>query len=294
MKFTGHNIQLNNGEQTRPGNQLLADSAFMVAIKRTVINITGTDKEQYSELKLVDLACMEGGYATEFATMGFNTLGIDARKDNLLKANYVKLNNKITNLNFVLDDVRNLPKYGQFDITLCLGILYHLDAPADFLKMLYKQTNKLLIIHTFYAPEKDIAYSFASAIHKIKRLFVKKPKGEQLNKKLGLTEEVRKSTTTYIQHVKSYRLGPLTQNEGYAGRWYREWDKKSDKKKIEDKTEASYNNHRSFWLCKKDIIKALYDAGFSSVYEQLDDIDDLASKNPKKYYGRTMLVAVKN
>jgi len=64
MKFTGHNIQLNNGEQTRPGNQLLADSAFMTAIKRTVINITGTDKEQYSELKLVDLACMEGGYAT--------------------------------------------------------------------------------------------------------------------------------------------------------------------------------------------------------------------------------------
>jgi hypothetical protein len=69
--------------------------------------------------------------------------------------------------------------------------------------------------------------------------------------------------------------------------------KNATQDKIEKKGSASYNNHQSFWLCKKDLIKAVYDAGFSSVYEQLDDIGALSSKYPAKYYGRTMLIAIK-
>ena len=86
------------------------------------------------QLRMLDLACLEGGFAIEMARRGVSVVGIEARRQHLEKAVFAATVNGLTNVTFVQDDVRNLSpeKYGRFDITFCNGILYHLDAPDVF------------------------------------------------------------------------------------------------------------------------------------------------------------------
>ncbi len=206
--------------------------------------------------------------------MVFNSLGIEAREVNIEKCNYVKDKLNLPNLNFVTDDARNLAKYGPFDITLCSGLLYHLHDPIDFLKKLSACTSKLLILNTHYAPERDFRYRLGP-----------------LNRWVVMPLEKRIKALDY---QKNYRLSPLTENEGYRGRWLREWNENTDKSKVEKLLWASYNNHRSFWPCKKDLMNALSDVGFTSVFEQFDYTGDIAPENYARYYNRGMFIGVKH
>ena len=157
MKFTAHNILLNNGEKTM-GNDtiLLGDSAVWKSILQSLDLFLPGTREERSKLRVVDLGCLEGGYAAEFAKLGFDTLGIEAREENIQKCNYVKEKMGLSNLNFAKDDVRNMPNYGRFDVVLCYGLLYHLNDPVDFLKIVSDCTNKLMFLNTHFAPEFDI------------------------------------------------------------------------------------------------------------------------------------------
>ncbi len=294
MKFLAHNVLLDNGETTKRHTNLLADTPAMTAIRGAIYKYLPTAQTDAAKLRAVDLGCMEGGYSVELARMGFETLGIDARKENLVKASYIKLNTALPNLKFVLDDVRSLERYGTFDVTLCFGIVYHLDNPASFFQTLYKQTNELLIIHTYYAPGPSVSYRLRSFLYHTKVFFTGKPTKAQQNKELGLTADKLEKGLSFIQHIKSYRLGRLTTHEGYRGRWYDEWDEKTSKSDVEKMPSASYNNPKSFWFCKTELIRALYDAGFVAVHEVMDPIGNFASENPSEYYERGMFVVLKN
>lgn len=59
----------------------------------------------------------------------------------------------LENLTYVKDNAWNLPSYGSHDVTFCCGLLYHLDRPRSFIKMLGECTKKLLIIQTHFAGE---------------------------------------------------------------------------------------------------------------------------------------------
>jgi 2-polyprenyl-3-methyl-5-hydroxy-6-metoxy-1,4-benzoquinol methylase len=87
-----------------------------------------------AETRVLDLACLEGHYAIEFAMQGAEVVGIEGREDNIAKAEFARNALGLNRLSFVQDDVRNLSleRYGMFDIVLCSGILYHLDVPDVF------------------------------------------------------------------------------------------------------------------------------------------------------------------
>jgi 2-polyprenyl-3-methyl-5-hydroxy-6-metoxy-1,4-benzoquinol methylase len=216
---------------------------------------------------------LEGGYTIQFARMGFESLGIEAREDNILKCNYVKSKLDLPNLNFVQDDARNLPKYGRFDIVLCYGLLYHLHDPVNFINSMSQCTNKMLLIHTHFAPDYDMRYGLG---------FIND----------YLIAPVQKRTKLF-ERQKNYRLSKISENEGYKGRWYKEWNKNEKKERIEKMLWASYNNNQSFWLCKKDLTKAIHNAGFNNVFEQFDYTGDILPDNYTEYRNRTMFVAVK-
>jgi hypothetical protein len=82
-------------------------------------------------------------------------LGIEGRESWLEVARRQKQVTSLDNVDFVQDDVRNLSKdkYGEFDIVLCLGILYHLDAPDvfDFVKRVSDVCRGFAIIETHFA-----------------------------------------------------------------------------------------------------------------------------------------------
>ncbi|MFN8671395.1 MAG: methyltransferase domain-containing protein [Candidatus Sericytochromatia bacterium] len=292
MEFKSHNILLPNGQKTIPWlKNTLSETMVMKAIKSSINNFFYLKENEPKNIKIVDIGCMEGGYSTEFAKMGFDTLGIDARKENLLKSTYIKLNLNLNNLKFVKDDARNLAKYGEFDISFCFGLLYHLDNPINFLKTVANQTKKMLILHTYLAYDENEDYQYYLE-HSFNKNF--KDINSEKRKEFNALEAQKDKFTPYIQYPKNYKLSnQITENEGYKGRWFDEWEEDTNKDKIEKMPGASYNNSRSFWLCKNELIRALYDSGFSNVYEQLDDIGELSKDTPSFYYPRTLLVCIK-
>src|SRR5437899_454532 len=112
VEFTAHNIRLDNGVLTKPEVGMLVDAyPWFVSAKRVLDVVFPKER---SSFRLADLGCLEGGYAVEFARMGFQVLGMEVRDSNIAACRYVKANTNLANLQFVQDDVWNIARYGTF------------------------------------------------------------------------------------------------------------------------------------------------------------------------------------
>ena len=113
-------------------------------------------RKPLAELRVLDLASLDGRFSAEFAMRGAEVLGIEGRRSNVEDA---RSRFEYPNLRFVQDDVRNLckQKYGEFDVVLCLGILYHLDAPDCFklLEAIAEVCSCVAIIDTHISLRRD-------------------------------------------------------------------------------------------------------------------------------------------
>ena len=148
MEFTVHNIRLDDGTYTKPDELSIDLWDVFISAKRLLEVIFPGNK---NHLRLADLGCLEGGYAVEFARMGFDVLGIEVRESNIEACNYVKSKVDLPLLKFIRDDAWNLPNYGIFDVVFCCGLLYHFDKPKRFLEMLSRVTKKVVIINTHFS-----------------------------------------------------------------------------------------------------------------------------------------------
>lgn len=130
-RWTAHNIQLAENLYTID-SRVVGDE---VKARRILQVVSDNANRPLKELRILDLASHEGLYSIELAQHGATVVGIEGREANLEKAQFAKKVLSLSNLDFFLDDVRNLSqeKYGEFDVVLCLGILYHLDAPDVFI-----------------------------------------------------------------------------------------------------------------------------------------------------------------
>ena len=148
-QFTAHNIHLDDGTFTMgsPNNELARHPRAESAVRL----LRALFPQGCKGKRIVDLGCLEGGYAVEFARMGFDTLGIEVRSNNFSNCLYVKKHLDLPNLEFAQDSVWNIAKYGKFDAIYCCGLLYHLDRPVAFLELLSSLCNKALIVNTHYA-----------------------------------------------------------------------------------------------------------------------------------------------
>jgi len=87
-EFTPHNIRLDDGTLTKPeSTQSIETTPWFISARGMLDTVFPGDK---SQLRLADLGCLEGGYAVEFARMGFQVLGIEVRESNIAACNYVK------------------------------------------------------------------------------------------------------------------------------------------------------------------------------------------------------------
>ena len=126
--WTDHNIKVSPDMYTigrRPVSQKL---------RRIVQVVSDFAGKELSALRVLDLGCLEGGYAIEFAMRGAEVVAIEGREANIAKARTVQKLLQLKNLTLSHDDVRNFSTdiWGQFDVILCLGIFYHIEAPALF------------------------------------------------------------------------------------------------------------------------------------------------------------------
>lgn len=155
-KFVAHSIELADGRVTIPGKPLLAETPFTLSVLRT-LDLVFCD-QPHSEISVIDLGCLEGGYAVEFARAGYQTTGLEVRRANIERCLEVQDSLHLPNLRFVLDDARNLAEHGSFDAVFCAGLLYHLDFPVSFLETVSKVTKRVLVLDTHVASARRPRY----------------------------------------------------------------------------------------------------------------------------------------
>ncbi len=117
---------------------------------------------------LLDVGCNAGFYAFEAKRRGATrVLGVDGQRQHVRQGLFVR---KVLDLEV---EFRRLNVYelsprvvGQFDITLALGLLYHLKHPILALENLFRVTKELLVIETAIMPSastpKSFPYSFGA------------------------------------------------------------------------------------------------------------------------------------
>jgi len=248
LQFTHHNIRLDDGTFTKPESALsMADYPYFRSARGILETVFPGDK---TKLRIADIGCLEGGYAVEFARMGFQVLGIEVRELNIAACNYVKSRTDLPNLEFVQDNALNIAQHGVFDAVFCSGLLYHLDHPKQYLQTLASVTNKLLILQTQF-----------SLINR---------SGTRLN----LPTRPRWVLDRLLRnpHPAKFILSSPSQHEGLAGRWYTEFSNRFSFNKRETAKWASWDNRRSFWIQREYLLQAIREVGFDLVMEQYDHL----------------------
>jgi len=255
QNWTAHNVRLSPEVTTRPGEADFIETDLRLrAILRALSFIY---RGHLAGLRLMDLGSLEGGFALAMAQYGMDVTAIEARWKNLDKCLLLQEHFGLANLKFLQDDVKNfrIQKFGAFDVVLALGIFYHLDQPLAWLRHVAEATRCLLIVDSHYAPSDEASL-------------------KQIDPRLALSplEEMRDG------------------EEVYEGRWFFEYDDKSNR---EDQLWASYSNYSSFWLTKESLLRALVRAGFDLVLEQHDYSAD-SYKHLTITFPRTMVLAIKS
>lgn len=149
-EWTAMSIKLPNGRYTRK-------QAVDWRLRRLLQVAADTVGRPLSECRVLDLACLEGHYGVEFGLHGAEVVGIEGRKANVIKCEFAQNELGLDRVKFIKGDVRELSveSYGQFDIVICSGILYHLRAEEAWrlLRSMHDVCKGIVLIDTFIALE---------------------------------------------------------------------------------------------------------------------------------------------
>jgi tRNA (mo5U34)-methyltransferase len=103
---------------------------------------------------VIDVACHQGYFASCLARMGCQVLGIDVRPEHVADAALIARAYGLPNLRVAQHDIGALrpADLGQFDITLMLGVLYHVENPVGAIRLARALTRKACVIETQVVP----------------------------------------------------------------------------------------------------------------------------------------------
>lgn len=132
-----------------------------IKLRRVMQIICDHSPRPVSDLRVLDLACLEGLYCVELALRGATVVGVEGREANIAKARFARDALSLTRVELVRADVRTLSReaYGQFDVVLCLGLLYHLPAAdaARLVRTIASMCTGFAILDTQVALTPDVA-----------------------------------------------------------------------------------------------------------------------------------------
>src|ERR1700730_6921378 len=97
----------------------------------------------------VDVGCGLGYFSELLQGFQLNVLGLDGREENLKEAK-----TRVPGAEFRLADAedRCLRSFGQFDLALCFGLLYHLENPFAAIRNLFALTGKIAVVEGMCLP----------------------------------------------------------------------------------------------------------------------------------------------
>ena len=108
----------------------------------------------WGDHSVIDVACHQGYFASHLARKGCPVLGIDARPEHIADTELIARAYGLGNLRAAQYDINILRPgdLGQFDITLMLGLLYHIENPVGAIRLARALTRKVCVIETQVVP----------------------------------------------------------------------------------------------------------------------------------------------
>lgn len=116
--------------------------------ERTVLECFGA---RLREISCLDIGCHEGFYSLAMARLGVGRVcGLDVREENLTKARFAAAAAGFPRINFLQGNCEHLDirDTGQHELTLFLGVLYHLENPMLALRNVAAITRELCVVET--------------------------------------------------------------------------------------------------------------------------------------------------
>ncbi len=101
-------------------------------------------------ISCLDIGCHEGFYSVAMARHGMQVTGMDAREENLRRARFVAAASGFDGVQYCQGRVETLAadQGRTFDLTLFLGVLYHVEDPMLCLRQVAAVTGELCLIET--------------------------------------------------------------------------------------------------------------------------------------------------
>jgi SAM-dependent methyltransferase len=129
--WTAYNLDLGHGITTFGRADHGAPEQNIARIAQLVVDNV---RKPLTQSRILDLGAYEGGFAVELAAAGAEVVVVEGRDHHVAKIEFVRDVRELDRLDVRLADVRDLAQLdlGRFDVVLCLGILYHLQARDCF------------------------------------------------------------------------------------------------------------------------------------------------------------------
>jgi len=150
-----YEFQLPDGSRTKsalpPGVEAI-HTTRLALLEEALDRAVGRD---CAGLTALDLACHQGWFALHLARRGFDSiLAVDARPEHLADAQLMADVTGVRTLRPLQIDIEDArPEVlGKHDVTLMLGLLYHLENPVRALRLARAVTRKVLVIESQVVP----------------------------------------------------------------------------------------------------------------------------------------------
>jgi SAM-dependent methyltransferase len=178
-EWTAHNIHLGQGVYTI-ADRVVGDEIKLRRVAQIVADLAAVP---FHEMRVLDLACLEGLYAVELARRGAQVVAVEGRHTNIEKARLAAEVLGLDRLELLEDDVRaiSVERHGQFDVVLCLGILYHLSAP-DVMRLsqrLAEVCRRLCVIDTHVSLSGEETYVYEDRPYRGSRYWEHSPEASR-------------------------------------------------------------------------------------------------------------------
>lgn len=131
-------------------------------VNRVVESHFGTRLKQ---ARCIDIGCHEGFYSVAMSRHGVReVLGVDVRQENLARARFVAETLGLRNVRYEQANCEDLSpdQHGRFELSLFLGILYHLENPMLCLRRVAELTTELCVVETQVIDEVEGAAEWGS------------------------------------------------------------------------------------------------------------------------------------
>ena len=154
--------------------------------KSMIFSFLDSTNFDYQSSSLLDIACNEGYFTFEMLKRGCKlATGIDARKENIEKAIFVKNHLQYTNCKFRQDDIFKFKSEEiGFEVVFLLGLIYHVEDPIGLLRKAASLTSKYLFVETQLCKnDQTIPFGWGTAHHYLegKSYFVLHQEKDELN-----------------------------------------------------------------------------------------------------------------